>query len=439
MAGIVPYTHEVEACVTGAGGLGRADFESVLEEAGPAVEAIRRWLRERCQPFLALPGARDDLAGIEAVAQRHREAFELVVVLGTGGSSLGGQSLVAVEQPAFPGIRPGPRVLFMENIDPHSFAGLLRAADLGHTGFIAISRSGETAEALAQFSVCRAAMREAIDGDRLARHFTVVTKPGSNPLRRMAEAMGVRVLDHDPKLGGRFSALSITGLLPATIAGVDALAARAGAQAVLDGMLGAAGPGDCAPAVGAAISIGLLRARGIGATVLMPYCDRLAPFARWFRQLWAESLGKDGNGTTPIASMGTVDQHSQLQLYLDGPADKMFTILTVAPGADDLPMPRHEGAGGEPGWLAGRTMGALLQASARATAEALTARGRPVRAIHLAKLDAASIGAMMMHFMLETVIAAHLLGVDPFDQPAVEQGKALTRDLVGAEPTHEEA
>ena len=438
MAGTLPYTQEVEACFAHAGGLGRADFETALAEAGAAMEDIRRWHGEGREPFLALPGARGDLAGIEAVAQRHREAFELVVVLGTGGSSLGGRSLVAIEQPVFLDNRPGPRVEFMENIDPHSFSGLLRAANLGLTGFIAISRSGATAETLAQFSVCRAAMHDAVDADRLARHFTVVTKPGSNPLRRMAEGMGVRVLDHDPDLGGRFSALSITGLLPATIAGMDARAARAGAQAVLDVMFAAARPMECAPAVGAAISVGLHRARGIGTTVLMPYCDRLAPFARWYRQLWAESLGKDGKGTTPIAAMGTVDQHSQLQLYLDGPADKMFTIITVAPGADDLLIPRDEGTGAEPGWLAGRTMGALLQASARATAETLAARGRPVRAIHLAKLDARAMGAMMMHFMLETVIAARLLGVDPFNQPAVEFGKVLTRDFFAAHPAHEE-
>ncbi len=439
MAGTLPYTHEVEACFAGPGGLAPSAYEAVLEETAPALDAIRRWHREERQPFLALPAARGDLDGIEAVAQRHREAFELVVVLGTGGSSLGGQSLVAIQQPAFPGVRPGPRVQFMENIDPHSFTALLRAADLSLTGFIAISRSGATAETLAQFSVCRAAMHDAVDADRLGRHFTVVTKPGSNPLRHMADGMGVRVLDHDPGLGGRFSALSITGLLPAMIAGMDAGAARAGAETVLDAALRAESPADCAPAVGAAIAVGLLRTGGIGTTVLMPYCDRLAPFARWFRQLWAESLGKDGKGTTPIAAMGTVDQHSQLQLYLDGPADKMFTILTAAPGADDPPIPQETGGAAAPGWLAGRTMGTLLAASARATTETLAARGRPVRTIHLATLDAASIGAMMMHFMLETVIAAHLLGVDPFDQPAVEQGKILTREYVGAHPPHEEA
>ncbi len=159
----------------------------------------------------------------------------------------------------------------------------------------------------------------------------------------------------------------------------------------------------------------------------MPYLDRLAGFGLWYRQLWAESLGKAGQGLTPIRAMGTVDQHSQLQLYLDGPSDKMFTLVLGRPaGTGDRVAPA---LASDPalGYLAGRTMGDLLDAEQRATAATLAERGRPVRVIEIQRLDEAVMGGLMMHFMLETLIAAALMGVDAFDQPAVEAGKVLTR------------
>lgn len=164
----------------------------------------------------------------------------------------------------------------------------------------------------------------------------------------------------------------------------------------------------------------------------MPYRDRLAAFGLWYRQLWAESLGKGGQGTTPIRALGTVDQHSQLQLYLDGPPDKMFTLLMgdVAGGGAEVP-PELAGATGL-GYLAGRRMGDLLDAEQRATADTLIRHGRPTRVMRVPRLDEAAMGALMMHFMLETIIAARLMGVDAFDQPAVEESKRLARDYLAA-------
>ena len=181
------------------------------------------------------------------------------------------------------------------------------------------------------------------------------------------------------------------------------------------------------PAVGAALAVGFARHRGVNMSVVFPYIDRLASFGLWYRQLWAESIGKDGKGTTPLRAMGTVDQHSQLQLYLDGPKDKIYTIVMGAP-ADQGPVidtALFDDPALSP--LRGRRMGDLLDACQRATAETLVAKGRPVRVMRLPRVDERAMGALMMHFMLETVIAAHLFGVDPFDQPAVEQGKVLAR------------
>ena len=212
------------------------------------------------------------------------------------------------------------------------------------------------------------------------------------------------------------------------IAGLDPAAVRSGAGEVLKAALDAKTPADCPAAVGAALNVSLFKNKGATSTVLMPYADRLASFAMWFQQLWGESLGKDGTGTTPIGAIGTRDQHSQLQLYLDGPHDKMFTLLTI-----DV-----AGAGGTVNassddrlaYLNGRSMGDLLEAEQRATAAALVDKGCPTRMISINALDEKSLGALMMHFMLETIIAAHLLGVNPFDQPAVETGKQLARQFL---------
>jgi glucose-6-phosphate isomerase len=426
----LPYELDIADCLGDGGETGRlsaAGFESCLAETAPALERLRDWHRAGDRPFLALPARRDDLDLIEAAARRYHEAFDTVVVLGTGGSSLGGQCLAALSQPHLPGIQSDPRVIFMENVDPTGFNELFRALDLPRTGFIVISKSGGTAETLAQFLVCLDAMRQAVDADRLGNHFTIVTRAESSPLRRYAEFRRMRVLVHDADLGGRYSALSVVGLLPAMIVGLDPVAAREGAAAALDACLGGMADAANGPAAGAALQVGLMRERAISATAMMSYGDRFAPFGMWFRQLWAESLGKKGLGTVPIRALGTVDQHSQLQLYLDGPNDKLFTMLYAGPGEEDRLIAPESQSESELDWLIGRSLGELLEASYRATSDTLVARGRPVRRFVLPVLDARAMGAMMMHFMLETVIAAHLLGVDPFDQPAVEQGKTLTR------------
>jgi glucose-6-phosphate isomerase len=270
--------------------------------------------------------------------------------------------------------------------------------------------------------------RDSVGMDGIAHRFTVITEPSDNPLRRLAGQFRIHGLDHDPGIGGRFSVLSLVGLLPAALAGVDIEAVRVGAHEVLEMSLAAEEPKDCAPALGAAVSVALARERGVSATVFLAYADALRETALWYRQLWAESLGKGGQGTTPLDAVGTVDQHSQLQLWLDGPADKMFTIVTApSRGQGDRTDPDMMSRIPELGWLADRTLGDLLDAHARGTADALAARGRPVRAMRLDAVDARSLGALIMHFMLETIIAAHMLGVDPFDQPAVEEGKVRTR------------
>jgi glucose-6-phosphate isomerase len=429
------YTHLTSTCFSealGAHGLDRARYDAILARTSGAMEELRQAHQDGSLPLLRLPETRDDLEVLKPVAERYRADFDAVVVLGTGGSSLGGKTLCALADCGF-GPRPGaPKLHFFDNVDPHSLDALLGSIDPDRTGFLVVSKSGSTAETLTQFLICLAALREAL-GDKAAAHFTIITEHSDNPLRRIAEQHGMAVLDHDPGIGGRYSALSLVGLLPAMIAGLDPVLVREGAAQVLGPVLEGAAPEFVEPAIGAAISVGLATENRIGMTILMPYADRLADFGLWFRQLWAESLGKQGKGTTPVNALGTVDQHSQLQLYLDGPRDKMFTIIMLDYTKHGRAVDPDLAGDDALAYLRGKNIGTLMDAEQRATAKTLISNNRPTRIFRLAALDERAMGALMMHFILETIIAAHLLGVDPFDQPAVEEGKILTRQYLAEE------
>ena len=435
MADAPLYQHDISgglAATVGPRGLGGDELDALLARTRPALDRLKAWHRDGGLALLRLPARREDLAVLGRFAAQVRRKFINLVVLGTGGSSLGGQTLVALADQGF-GPRPGaPKIYFMDNIDPASFAALFAALDPMRTGILAISKSGGTAETLSQLLLCLDWFGPLLGKAALGEHFIAITEPKDNALRRVAARHGMRMLEHDPGIGGRYSVLSNVGLLPALVAGLDAAQIRAGAERVLAATLAAAEPRDAEPVLGAALAIGLAERRGIGTSVIMPYMDRLAHFGLWFRQLWAESLGKDGKGTTPVRALGTVDQHSQLQLYLAGPADKFFTLVTLAvAGAGGELHTSLAGDDGELAYLSGHRLGDLLDAEQRATADTLIKNGRPTRRIALPALAEENLGALLMHFMLETIIAAELLGVDPFDQPAVEEGKVLARQFLG--------
>lgn len=429
----MPYTQDLTDCFSaeiGDGGLDSASFDLYVEGAEKALQRLRTAHSENMLPVLRLPARRDDLAEISEVADRYREAFDDVVVLGTGGSSLGGQTLCSV---AGTGLarRPGaPRLHFMDNVDPHTFDALIAGLDWRRTGVIAISKSGSTAETLLQLAASLEALRGQVAEGSIADHLVAITEPTENPLAIIAREYGCRVLGHHPEIGGRYSVLSVTGLLPAAIAGFDIEGLRNGAGVVLDRLLSGDRAVDIPPAAGAAVSVGLNRHTAMAISVLMPYCDRMADLGLWYCQLWAESLGKNGEGSTPVRALGTVDQHSQLQLYLDGPADKMFTLILTDTGGQGAAVPPDFADIDGLSYLSDRTMGDLFAAAGRATAETLANNGRPTRIFDVPAVDENAMGALMMHFMLETVIAADLIGVNAFDQPAVEEGKILAREYL---------
>lgn len=430
----MPYTQNIEHCFAEAGvagGIARAAYDARFARLDAGLDQLRAQYTDGSLPLLRLPERRDDLAECREVASDIFASATDIVVLGIGGSSLGAQALAQLRgfgTPEMTFSENAPRIHFPDNLDAQTMGALLNGLNLRSTGFLVVSKSGGTAETLLQTLTFIEAVREA--GSDVAGSFVGITEPGDNPLRHLAEREGFRVLDHDPDIGGRYTVLSNVGLLPALLMGMDVEAIRAGAAKVLAPIVEGARAADYAPAQGAALSVALAEDSQATTTVLMPYSNRLERFAMWYRQLWGESLGKDNKGTTPIASLMPVDQHSQLQLYLNGPRDKMFTVL-MADNAGQGPRAPATTADERLGYLAGRTIGDLVDAEQRATVETLIRNGCPVRTINIPSLDEETMGALLMHFMMETILAGYLFGVNPFDQPAVEEGKVLARKYLG--------
>ena len=255
----------------------------------------------------------------------------------------------------------------------------------------------------------------------------IITEPEESPLSRAAKNHAIPWLPHAQDIGGRFSILTNVGLLAGAIAGLDIRALRRGAQTVVAQMDQAKTPADCPPALGAALQCAFIK-KHYPISVLLPYADRLNVFAAWWRQCWAESLGKSGLGSTPVPALGTTDQHSQLQLYLDGPHDKLFTVLTInrARTGPLIPLPEDKALA----YLKGKTTGDVMEAEQLATLKTFINHKCPVRHFMLESLTEESFGALLMHMMLEIIFTSELLGVNPFDQPAIEEGKKLAHDYL---------
>jgi glucose-6-phosphate isomerase len=440
----MPLLQSVEGCLEagiGSSGLSQAELERTLDRLQPRLESLREAYATGSLPLLRVPEWRDDIATARDALAALSKGAKTLVFFGTGGSSLGGQTLAQLGGWDIPGDdgnggqRDRPRTRFYDNLDGRTLERALSSLDLATTRFVVISKSGNTPETLIQMIAAIEAIRATGLGKRIPELFLGLTEPRSsatNGLRDLCDSLSIPTLPHDPGIGGRFSGLTNVGLLPALARGLDVEALRDGAGSVVQALLKVKAPKDFAPAIGAAIAVGLAKERGVKVSVMMPYSDRLSHFAAWYVQLWGESLGKKGEGTTPVAALGPVDQHSQLQLYLDGAPQHVITVVREACAgtgprisADLAKIARAE-------YLSGHAAGDLVAAQQKAIPEALIAAGRPVRTIDIERLDERALGALMMHFMLETILAAHLLGVDPFDQPAVESGKIITRRYLGA-------
>ncbi|MEM1423855.1 MAG: glucose-6-phosphate isomerase [Planctomycetota bacterium] len=405
------------------------------------------WERWRDLPFDPVRSVH--VNDVRAIAQKCAGTFDNLVVLGIGGSALGNIALQSALNPPTHNLlgnaqRRGPRVFVIDNVDPSYLGATLdfcrNNGGLERTLFNVVSKSGETAETASQFMVVRAMLIEALGEEKHKDHIVAVTDPAKGTMRSICDANGYDTLPVPEGVGGRFSVLSPVGLFSAQMGGID-----------LDGLLDGAAEMDLRcqnetlaenpAAMLATLLVRLGEERGKANHVMMPYCNRLYLMADWFRQLWAESLGKkhckNGSevfaGYTPIKALGTTDQHSQVQLYREGPNDKAFALLKVDDfGQDDLTIPTGLGVDATR-YLEGQRMSKLLNDELRATDYALVESQRPSLTITFPTVDARHIGQFIALWEIATSYAGLMLNIDAYDQPAVETGKVATFGLMGRE------
>lgn len=457
------YTNMLASHV-GEAGVDPSRLESDLAERfSSAHKAVAR-ARERGElGFFDLPYDRETAQRVQHVADGFGQWFENLLVLGIGGSTLGTRALSDAllgpywNETTGEGRDHFPRLYVLENVDPDTVARTLEELDLRRTLVNVVSKSGSTAETMAQFLVLRSRLEEVVGEEEARGHLLFTTDPEAGALRALARDEGIPALPVPPNVGGRYSVLSPVGLLPAAVTGMDVEALLQGA-AEMD--VRCRTPNlDENPA--GLLAVLLHRAHvegGMGTHVLMPYADGLRSFALWFQQLWAESLGKarradagrepderwpssatpgEGDvrpvGPTPLPAVGATDQHSQVQLFMEGPRDKVVVFVAVGEREDPVTIPDRHSDVSAFGYLGGHSVGELLDVERRATEEALRRRNRPSMTLHVPRLDARALGQLFMLFQTATVHAGALYGVNPMDQPGVELGKELTYGLLGRE------
>ena len=368
-----------------------------------------------------------------------------LIVLGIGGSALGNIALQNALKEHVHNLTPcshriGPRLYVLDNVDPHFVGDTMRHLELkdpglAHTALNVISKSGETAETAAQFMIFRDWLKSHL-GDTHRKHIIAITDPSRGTMRSIVDQEGYATLPVPDGVGGRFSVLSPVGLFSAAMCGIDINALLAGAAAMdqrcqLRDL-------SANPAATLAWLLMEFTKRGKGNHVMMPYCNALYSLADWFRQLWAESLGKRVDlsgrevfaGATPIKALGTTDQHSQVQLYREGPNDKIFGFVTIDKWDRDVTIPASLKVDAI-SYLHSHTLGQLIAAEKRATEYALVESERPNFTITIPRLSAHHVGAFIQLWEVITAYAGLLLNINAYDQPAVETGKVATFGLMG--------
>jgi glucose-6-phosphate isomerase len=431
-------TRSLYADAVGPEGVSPEDLKSVTA----AVEQAHRFVLERTRAgldseyaCLTLPQTMEASVGlIEAEAERLRD-YPDVLVIGIGGSNLG--AMAAVQALAHGNRKAaGSRLHFIDNIDPDYLHDLLNGLSPESTGVVVISKSGGTIETATQYLIVRQWLRAAL-GEAARAHQWIVTDPVSGWLRTLAKTENLRDLPVPPKVGGRYSVLTAVGLLPLAVAGIDVRALLAGARANAERC--ASGTLAENPALELATLYYLLDTRHQKRlSIFMPYVHSLRLFGDWYRQLWAESLGKHGAdgmpaGTLPVTAVGAVDQHSQLQMYLESRRDKIFNFLALQQWTHDDAIPLSDADNAAFPYLAGKTLGQVLVAEFQATRQVITQYGHPNLTIELPALNAHTLGQLIDLYQRTTIYAGLLYGVNPLDQPAVETGKRLTLKLLQGE------
>jgi glucose-6-phosphate isomerase len=442
---IVEYGNVLERAIGNAHGLQLSEIKAAESDVKDAITRIEKERKTGLHRYRDLPVDTEMIKSVKAAVRKFKPGIENLVVLGIGGSALGNIALQTALNPPYYQLfangkgRKGPRLFVMDNVDPVQVANLidLLGPQLKKTLFNVISKSGETAETAAQYLVFRDLLAKKLGKKALATNMIVTTDPESGTLRSMVEQDGYDALSVPPGVGGRFSVLSAVGLFSAAMCGINIDKLMAGAAEMSERV--AKKNVKQNPAAMLALLLNAFYTRGKRMHVMMPYSYQLKDLADWFRQLWAESLGKQhdqaGNpqviGPTPINALGATDQHSQVQLYREGPNDKVFIFLEVEKFAKDIKLPKQAGLPDALKYLPGQAMSKLLNSEKAATEYALAAVERPCLTIKFPVVNEATVGQFIMLWEATTSIAGYLLNLNPYDQPAVQMGKDYTYALMG--------
>jgi glucose-6-phosphate isomerase len=418
-------------------GIDRAQFDALETRAREVERRIKSEREGGGLAFLDIDRLKRHLPAVKAAAGVVRERFDKLVVLGIGGSALGTRAI----QEALVNPLMGSRceVIVADNIDPLSMARLIDSLDLSTTAFNVISKSGGTVETLAQFMVITDLLRKKVGDAAYHSHLVFTTDPKKGVLREIASEEGITALEVDPEIGGRFSVLTPVGLFPAEIMGVDSSRLLNGAHDFVSSVEKKGWRENPAYLYGALMYIAATSEKR-NISVMMPYSGRLFSFALWYCQLWAESLGKwdpaspggkNGLGQTPVAAVGVTDQHSQLQLFMEGPRDKVITFVRVEDHGADVTIPRIYEGRESLDYLGMKRIGELFDAERSATEAALARQGRPSMTVSVPDISPEGLGVLFSFFQAATAFAGYLYGIDPFDQPGVEEGKKYTWGIMG--------
>jgi len=420
----------------GANGLGKKQLAAALKKAQAALKDLKA---RRDRGELGFATVLNDRAMVDSCAglgKKYRGKLDNVVVLGIGGSALGPRALAKALLPHPLLKNQGPRLLACDNVDPEDLSEIFKIAFSGRSLFLAISKSGATPETGSQLLYVVNRLKKNY-GKKWKEHLLVITDPEKGVLRKFADRHDLQSLPVPPKVGGRYSVLTPVGLAPAALLGIDPQELLRGAT-IIDEIVFSGKHKPCAAELLAAL-YWAFAAKGRNMLVMMPYSSKLADLSEWFAQLWAESLGKKFSltgrevhaGTTPVRALGVTDQHSQLQLYLEGPSDKLVTFIKVEKFREHLDVPKAASGLEELSWLSGHSFAELINVEQFATSASLARSGRPSITISIPRVDAYNLGALFYLFELVTVLVASLWGINPFDQPAVELGKQYTASLLG--------
>ena len=435
------FTNMMAGALGNAQGITADEWATAQTSFSAAHKSVKELETQGRLGFLALPFDEEPANRAVQLASRMRGVVDDVLLLGIGGSALGPIALRSALRPhAWNTLSASerdsyPRLHVLDNVDPDTITAVLSRLDLSRTLVLVVSKSGGTVETMAQYLIVRAALNETLGTEAARKQLVFVTDPQVGALRQIANTEGIATFDISPNVGGRFSVLSPVGLLPAALIGIDVHALLAGAAHVTQRATSATLAQNL-PGTFATLQWLSDTHHGRRIHVLMPYADPLRDIAAWFVQLWAESLGKTKAddtlvGPTPLAAIGATDQHSQVQLFMEGPLDKTVTFLAVAGRKQHGPIPSLHNDVPELGYLAGHTLGELIDIEQRATAGALASRGRYNATLHLDAIDAWHLGALLQTLCIATAYAGALYDVNAFNQPGVELGKQFAYAMLG--------